>query len=721
MRAVQKRANNTTGTEQTIYQLFFSRKQDLYKKLSLRAKRTSLKNFCTQTKNPYGIPYKAIVKGNLPPSDLFKIMDQPEEGYSQSFANRILQELYPQIPIPFQRQPQNQTAREEAFTKNEIARIMQKVPIKKAPGYDGIDFIVLKTIFRTNPDILITFCNKFSLLPTLGKILEKLPLERLNHHLRRKNLQHPNEYGFRTNISTEEAILDLLDKINSAKNSNQQALMISLDMKGAFDHLQYTSIKNSLDNLKYHSNTLETLIDILSNRKVAINTSQGPATWNQQQGCPQGSCTGPAFWNLVADEVLQQDWPQGVHLQAFADDFVFLVNAGSKQEVKNLANKALQTFKTWTDKHKLEISLDKTYYLHINKNRSGPIWYSGIKRGQNNIKRASVIKYLGVLIDDKLNFAAHLSAIKNKSLILHQGLKNVAGTSWGLSKNIRRQLYLTVVEEVIRYASAAWAHNITARQQKLLSSIHRKFLLNITGAYNTTPTAALQVIEGLMPLHIKAKMQSTLVRVGRLGRNCDYEEDRITHGEHVPSNRTPIEVYTDGSKISDQTGSAFCVIANEAITKTWKAKLSPANTVFQAEMLALKAAIGWANTANEDVNIRSDSESSLQALKSFNVKSKITQEAQMTLLENARIRLGCVKAHIGIKGNEIADTLAKEAATDGIPASLPFPKSFPKKQLLQLSLSRWQAEWDNGETGRSVYSIIPKISNKQLHWSRECI
>ncbi|GBL79359.1 hypothetical protein AVEN_92554-1 [Araneus ventricosus] len=198
-------------------------------------------------------------------------------------------------------------------------------------------------------------------------------------------------------------------------------------------------------------------------------------------------------------------------------------------------------------------------------------------------------------------------------------------------------------------------------------------------------------------------------------------EDRITHGGQVPSNRTPIEVYTDGSKINDQTGSAFCVIANEAITKTWKAKLRPANTVFQAEMLALKAAIEWANTANEDVNIWSDSESRIQALKSFNVKSKITQEAQMTLLENARIRLDWVKAHIGIKGNEIADTLSKEATTDGIPASLPFPKSFLKKQLLQLSLSHWQAEWDNGETGRSVYSILPKISNKQLHWSRECI
>ncbi|GBM85451.1 hypothetical protein AVEN_134352-1 [Araneus ventricosus] len=131
-------------------------------------------------------------------------------------------------------------------------------------------------------------------------------------------------------------------------------------------------------------------------------------------------------------------------------------------------------------------------------------------------------------------------------------------------------------------------------------------------------------------------------------------EDRIPHGGQVPSNRTSNEVCTHGSKINDQAGSAFCVIANEAITKTWKA-----NTMFQAEMLALKAAIEWANTANEDVNIWSDSESSLQALKSSNVKSKITQEAQMTLLENARIRLGWVKAHIGIKGNEIADTLAK--------------------------------------------------------------
>ncbi|GBM92395.1 hypothetical protein AVEN_182567-1 [Araneus ventricosus] len=93
----------------------------------------------------------------------------------------------------------------------------------------------------------------------------------------------------------------------------------------------------------------------------------------------------------------------------------------------------------------------------------------------------------------------------------------------------------------------------------------------------------------------------------------------------------------------------------------------------------------------------------------------------MTYLGNARIRLGWIKEYIGIKGNETADTLAKEATRDGTPANLPFPNSYLRNKLLQLSLSRWQVEWDNGDSGRSVYNIISKTSNKQLHWFRKGI
>ncbi|GBN85526.1 hypothetical protein AVEN_217171-1 [Araneus ventricosus] len=75
---------------------------------------------------------------------------------------------------------------------------------------------------------------------------------------------------------------------------------------------------------------------------------------------------------------------------------------------------------------------------------------------------------------------------------------------------------------------------LPARQSRLLNSIQRKFLLNITGAYSTTPTAALQVIEGIIPLHFKAEQEAAFVRKARLRKHI------IT----TTSTSTPITIRT---------------------------------------------------------------------------------------------------------------------------------------------------------------------------------
>ncbi|GBL94667.1 hypothetical protein AVEN_83982-1 [Araneus ventricosus] len=56
----------------------------------------------------------------------------------------------------------------------------------------------------------------------------------------------------------------------------------------------------------------------------------------------------------------------------------------------------------------------------------------------------------------------------------------------------------------------------------LLNSIQRKFLLNIRGAYSTRPTATLQVIEGIIPLHIKPEPEAAYVRTARLRKTLNY-------------------------------------------------------------------------------------------------------------------------------------------------------------------------------------------------------
>ncbi|GBL99498.1 hypothetical protein AVEN_68783-1 [Araneus ventricosus] len=66
-------------------------------------------------------------------------------------------------------------------------------------------------------------------------------------------------------------------------------------------------------------------------QESATTDLQDRATRDQEQGCPQGSCSGPALWNLVAHEILNQVWPDNVHIQAFAYNFVLVIEADTKK------------------------------------------------------------------------------------------------------------------------------------------------------------------------------------------------------------------------------------------------------------------------------------------------------------------------------------------------------------------------------------------------------
>ncbi|GBN62968.1 hypothetical protein AVEN_69885-1 [Araneus ventricosus] len=100
-------------------------------------------------------------------------------------------------------------------------------------------------------------------------------------------------------------------------------------------------------------------------------TSEVPFLLEQTQGCPQGSCSGPAFWNIVADKSYVE-WPQGVHIQAFTDDFAFIVTDNTREGPRKLGKFALDKFKDWADKNKLHVSMKESNYVLLSKPVRGP-------------------------------------------------------------------------------------------------------------------------------------------------------------------------------------------------------------------------------------------------------------------------------------------------------------------------------------------------------------
>ncbi|GBN99128.1 hypothetical protein AVEN_239002-1 [Araneus ventricosus] len=92
----------------------------------------------------------------------------------------------------------------------------------------------------------------------------------------------------------------------------------------------------------------------------------------------------------------------------------------------------------------------------------------------------------------------------------------------------------------------------------------------------------------------------------------------------------------------------------------------------------------------------------------------MVRKIQTLLLSHKHIHLRWLKAHVGYLGYECADQLAKEPITEGDPFFLPKPLSYLKYEIRPATLSIWQDNWDNGETGRSTHDIVPTVSNKPV-------
>ncbi|GBN26118.1 hypothetical protein AVEN_217409-1 [Araneus ventricosus] len=250
-----------------------------------------------------------------------------------------------------------------------------------------------------------------------------------------------------------------------------------------------------------------------------------------------------------------------------------------------------------------------------------------------------------------------------------------------------------------------------SRLRKKLDSIQRLYLLYITRAYRTTATAALQEVTGLQPLHLQIQQEATYARVARaryssnfftlIFNPTDYESkssgihiqppnfllrNQISTAENHRGSGTKT-IYADGSKTDEGT---YCILENYGIIASWQGKLDHSNSVFQAEILAIKLAIEAASSLLRLIKIWTDNLSSLLVILNPKSHRSMVREIQTLLLSHKHIHLRWLKSHFGYLVNGCADQLAKEATTKCDPFFLPKPLSYRKSEIRPAALSFWQ-------------------------------
>lgn len=189
---------------------------------------------------------------------------------------------------------------------------------------------------------------------------------------------------------------------------------------------------------------------------------------------------------------------------------------------------------------------------------------------------------------------------------------------------------------------------------------------------------------------------------------CDQPKKQVSAAElrdryecHIrEKHANSIHIYTDGSKTEDGVGYAWV----SELGSTSVGMPSEA-TIFTAEISAIRDAITYCAQENFDHTvIISDSRSSLAAIEHMKSPHPIVSQIQDQLIEinssGRTVELCWVPSHIGVAGNEAADSAAAEAARghEVGRVQLPFRDCYPKIKKHVRDL--WELEWQEAENNK---------------------
>lgn len=252
----------------------------------------------------------------------------------------------------------------------------------------------------------------------------------------------------------------------------------------------------------------------------------------------------PLLWSIVVDELLCLLGENGFDVQGYADDIVILIRGRFEDTISNLLQNALNIVAKWCSKNGLNVNPKKTSIVIFSRKRKRDQLVEPFLQGEK-IHFSKEVKYLGVILDDKLSWNPHLDKTIQKARASIWTCRKLMGRNWGIRPKLARWMYDAISKPILTYAAPVWWKKAEVKStQAKLSKLQRLACVGITGAMRTAPTAALEVLLDLPPLHIVIKKEALLF-TARLISGDSVEDKKHVH----PSTLRVIE-QEDGLRIS---------------------------------------------------------------------------------------------------------------------------------------------------------------------------
>ena len=382
----------------------------------------------------------------------------------------------------------------------DILSIIKRLKNKKSPGSDGINNQCLKALpkkglqflaqlfnsclrlgyfpkqFKVAKVIAIKKPNKqshspssyrpISLLSSISKILEKVIKDKILTYVENNNILPPQQFGFRKEHNTMHPLLRIRNLVKSNFSNQKSTGMILLDIKAAFDSVWHDGLIHKLISLKFNDNIIKIIQSFLSLRSFRVHIGdKASSIYPIKAGCPQGSCLSPILYNIYTFDIPKINFCE---TSIFADDTAILCSDILASDIIIKLEEALRKLHIYFNKWKISLNSEKTQAIYFTRKRVERfVPQRCISFNNQEIKWETKVKYLGVILDQKLTFKEHISYIISKSNVLIKSLYPFINKSSSLNKENKMLIFKSIFHAVIFYAAPIWAKSAKCHLKKL--------------------------------------------------------------------------------------------------------------------------------------------------------------------------------------------------------------------------------------------------------------
>ena len=257
-------------------------------------------------------------------------------------------------------------------------------------------------------------------------------------------------------------------------------------------------------------------------------------------------------------------------------------------------------------------------------------------------------------------------------------------------------------------------------QQQYMKDNQRSFLKS-TRPYleQITEGSAKERISGIPPWHLTPPEVDTSTHdLFKKKESSDLVMRALAIENMSNTDEDALQIFTDGLK--DGRGRVGAAFYAPQRNHEESYRLTDHAATYTAELIAIRQALQYLKTEKtKSVVIYSDSLCALQALERRESKSRPNLIREVLELNHdintagTTIRFHWIPSHVGLKGNERANSLAKEALDQpAVQINISKERLEMYNQIDDISRTRWQKQWDEGFVGRHYYAIQREVGKE---------